>query len=108
MFKTGPTSSSRCQVEMSKTNLNKETGKKEYTAGRDLKKSENYPKGFGTAVRKVTLKNEKTIRDSKKNTLKRMMPILGSAMKKTQILNKLKHDAWQDAELTSVIGYLLK
>ena len=71
-------------------------GKKCYQGTSSLKHSQEYPKEFGLAVRKLILKNERKIRARKASLIR-----LSSAP-----VCPIGRDKWDDAELSSVIAYL--
>jgi len=69
-----------------------------YSGGKDLKKSQHYPRDFGVAVRKLHLKHESRIRSN--------MAALRRACMTTQNALAPKADSWDDAQLESLIGRL--
>ena len=96
-YVTGQTTSFG-KAEMVKTSKNKHTGKLGFSAGKDLKTSQHYPKNFGLAVRKTSLKHERYIRCN--------MARLCGLSKNTR--NHMTNSSWADADISSVIEYLLK
>ena len=73
-------------------------GRQKYHGNKNLKKSENYPRGFGQAVRKVVTKNEHNIRAHKATLRHAAKTTLRSMARDTMM--------WRDAELSSVMDYL--
>ena len=83
---------------MTKTYIDKH-GKKKYCGGKDLKASQHYPREFGIAIRKVTLKHAPTIKANMARLKK------AAAQSGTRAFAS---DHWADAHLNEVCAYLMQ
>ena len=72
-------------------------GELKFKGGRNLKPSQHYPRGFGTAVRKMALKHQQSI----KATQARLMRDAHLTR------NPFSDDDWSDACLSDVIDILV-
>ena len=84
-------------ITLADTSTN-ERGQKVFSGNKNLKGSQAYPPNFGRAVKNVILKNERKILARRKDY---------AARKRIEwFLRSMSKDAWDDAELGSVIQCL--
>ena len=76
-------------------------GAKKFAGNKNLKRSQEYTRSFGVAIRKTITKNESKIKAHKASLRK-------AACKAVRMqVRALVKDPWKDAELASVVEFLM-
>ena len=88
-------------VQMTRSWVDKD-GKNCWEGGKDLKASQAYPAAFGKAVRAVWSSRRKMLQKEAEE-MKKSAAVAGIE----EAMKKCIHDSWADADLQSVINYLL-